>query len=337
MHAEERPCRPMRSNTRTRRFVAAMLRTHSAVSSGEWSSTKIASHSVPASVVSKAAMTAATFSLSLKVGITIASSNGDDREPPSGEPGSARVAVPTGRFMETGRTISVILIRRCHHLAQIFKTIRITHRFPDMSRQCACGLDSISGQFHMRKLASTRWCQDGPWIPSPLNRKRQNCGYHVLLPSTLSQALCFSISRAGDFTNLCDDFGSTIARSTHRPVGVPIHQRWSTAMLPWHIVVRSGCSGGKQDRTSLPDQHRADDYYGSDDDPECAGIRSKRLESAADFESGPEAATNRELQPPSDWACGRNFCLYQRRFQRDPSSLRPRQGSGSSQSGSSHS
>ena len=47
--------------------------------------------------------------------------------------------------METGRTISIILIRRCHHLIQIFRRIPITHRFPDMLRQCGCGLDSISG------------------------------------------------------------------------------------------------------------------------------------------------------------------------------------------------
>src|SRR4029077_6897668 len=146
MHAEERPCRPMRSNTRTRRFVAARLRTHSAVPSGEWSSTKIASHSVPASVFSKAAMTASTFSLSLKVGITIANSKGDGSEPASGEPGSGSVAVPTGRFMETGGTIGIILIRRCNHLIQIVKRMPITHRFPDLPSQRVCGLDSISGQ-----------------------------------------------------------------------------------------------------------------------------------------------------------------------------------------------
>jgi hypothetical protein len=47
--------------------------------------------------------------------------------------------------MESGRTISTILIRRCHHLIQIFKRMPITHRFPDILRQCVCGLNSISG------------------------------------------------------------------------------------------------------------------------------------------------------------------------------------------------
>jgi len=47
--------------------------------------------------------------------------------------------------METGRTISTILIRRCHHLIQIFKRMAITHRFPNILRQCVCGLNSISG------------------------------------------------------------------------------------------------------------------------------------------------------------------------------------------------
>jgi len=34
--------------------------------------------------------------------------------------------------METGRTISIILIRRCQNLIQIFKRMPITHKFPDV-------------------------------------------------------------------------------------------------------------------------------------------------------------------------------------------------------------
>ena len=66
----------MRCKTRTRGFVRPIQRTKAAVSSGESSSTKITSYSMPGSAASSKRSSGPTLPLSLKVGTTTASSNG---------------------------------------------------------------------------------------------------------------------------------------------------------------------------------------------------------------------------------------------------------------------
>lgn len=167
----------------------------------------------------------------------------------------------------------------------------------------------------MRKIASTRWCQDGPWIPSPLHRKGQNCRYYALLPSTLSQALCSSISRVGDVTDLCDDFGSTVSRST---------QRRAVAMLYWHFVVRTGCSGRKQDRTSLPHQHRADDITVLTMTQSAVGFGISGLNLPLTLSPGQKLPLTVSFNPQVSGHVDGSFVFTQRRFERHSSSLRPR-------------
>ena len=74
MHAEDRPRRPSRWTQRMLLCRCPISRTRSAVPSGESSSTKTASHRIPASTMLSRSTSAATFSRSFKVGMTTASS-----------------------------------------------------------------------------------------------------------------------------------------------------------------------------------------------------------------------------------------------------------------------
>ena len=77
--AEDSPRRPMRRIMRTRRSAWAMRVRSSGVPSVEPSSTKIASHSIPASATPSRSSSGSTLPTSLSVGMTTLSSSGASR------------------------------------------------------------------------------------------------------------------------------------------------------------------------------------------------------------------------------------------------------------------
>jgi hypothetical protein len=76
MQADASPRRPIRCRHRTRRSLCAIARTRAAVSSGESSSTKTASHPVAPRVASRRLTSSVTFDRSLNVGMTMDSRRG---------------------------------------------------------------------------------------------------------------------------------------------------------------------------------------------------------------------------------------------------------------------